>query len=90
VRPSRFKGNVAPGIRTGEGGNDPADTTANDFKTSVTRAAYNQKWLSQATPGYDCDMIVFSWPARKCGFDNLTPSSTMSTTAAPRARPAST
>ncbi len=47
---------------------------ANKFSDSITRAAYNQKWLSEARiPGVstDFDMIAFSWPGREYQFWNL-------------------
>src|SRR5437868_2689493 len=39
----------------------------NDFHASLTRASYNQKWLSEIAVGgapRSYDVIAFSWPAR--------------------------
>ena len=47
---------------------------ANDFNDAITRAAYNKTWLGQGNvPGFSsiCDMIAFTWPARKYTIANV-------------------
>jgi esterase/lipase superfamily enzyme len=45
---------------------------ANDFTDAITRAAYNQAWLTASNlPNSTFDVIAFTWPACRYNFANI-------------------